>query len=160
MKTGHADAQFMFLELGKAVGLATRKTWSRSLPSDGVWLLSASEDLLPPLPVVALEVAVSEGPKQIKGSIDTLAEISPALAVLVINEVEIRRGALRKGTEIATIERQLKAKIDAAKDRMGRHQQRFELWSYKQLQRRYELATGAEVPETLARQASRLRKKS
>jgi len=148
----------MFLELGKALGFDTRKTWSRALPSDGVWLVSASEYLLPPLPVVALEVAVSEGPKQIKGSIDTLSEISPALAVLVINEVEIRRGALRRGVDVATVERQLKAKIDNARDRIARSQQRFELWSYKQLQRRYELATGIESPEMLNRQKNSARK--
>jgi hypothetical protein len=151
MKCGHADAQFMFDRLGKALGYRTRRTWSRQLPTDGVWLLPGSELLLPDAPAVALEVAVSEGPKQIKGSIDTLAEVSPALGVLVINEREIRRSALRKGIRAEVVERQVEEKFTAARDRITRHQQRITVWSYAELEHRYRLATGEDGPETLAR---------
>lgn len=154
MKVGHADAQYMFLAIGKALHYKTRLTWSRELPTDGVWLLPGDGYLLPETPAVALEVAVSEGPKAIKGSIDTLAEISPALGVLVINEVEIRRGALRSGVSTASIERGIQARFTAAHDRLSRHQQRLEVWSFEQLARRYRLATGTSAPPTLARLAA------
>lgn len=154
MKTGHADAQYMFLELGKSLGFGTRLTWSRKLPTDGIWLLSDEEYLLPEIPAVALEVAVSEGPKALKGSIDTLAEVSPALGILLINEVEIRRGAVRKGVDPAITERRIQEKFMDAEDRASRHQQRIAIWSYAQLAHRYRLGTGASEPPTLARLAA------
>jgi hypothetical protein len=151
MKTGHADAQYMFLAIGKALHYRTRLTWSRELPTDGVWLLPGDGYLLPEAPAVALEVAVSEGPKAIKGSIDTLAEVSPALGVLVINEDEIRRGALRNDVPTTSVERGIENRIAAACDRVSRHQQRIEIWSFKQLTCRYRLATGESTPPMLAR---------
>jgi hypothetical protein len=154
MKSGHADAQYMFSKLGESLGYKTRRIWSRSLPTDGIWLLPTDGYLLPEAPAVALEVAVSEGPKAIKGSIDTLAEVSPALGVLLINDMEIRRGGLRKGLEPIVIESQIEAKFTAARERLVRHQQRIELWSYEQMLRRYQIATGASGPPTLARLAS------
>jgi hypothetical protein len=154
MKAGHVDSQYMFLEIGKALGYATRLTWSQALPTDGVWLLPGDSYLLPEVPAVALEVAVSEGPKAIKGSIDTLAEVSPALGVLVINEAEIRRGALREGISVEIIERRIEGRFAAAYDRVGRHQQRIEVWTFEQLSRRYQLATGQSDPPMLARLAT------
>jgi hypothetical protein len=154
MKAGHADAQYMFLEIGKTLGYKTRRTWSRELPTDGVWLLSGDGYLLPEAPAVAVEVAVSEGPKAIKGSIDTLAEVSPTLGVLVINEVEIRRGALREGISAEVIERRIEGRLAAAHARMGRHQQRLQVWTFEQLSCRYRLATGRPGPPMLARLAT------
>jgi hypothetical protein len=66
----------MFRRLDERLGYKTRLTWSRSLPTDGVWLLPTDGYLLPETPAAALEVAVSEGPKAIKGSTDTLAQRS------------------------------------------------------------------------------------
>ena len=154
MKPGHADAQYMFAKLGRSLGYETRLTWSQSLPTDGVWLLPTDGYVLPNTPAVALEVAVSEGPKAIKGSIDTLAEVSPALGVLLINDMEIRRGGLRKGLDPVVVESQIESKFAAAGERLIRHQQRIELWSYGQMLCRYQLATGASGPPTLARLAS------
>lgn len=154
MKTGHADAQYMFMEIGKALEYRTRLTWSRDLPTDGVWLLPSSGYVLPEVPAVALEVAVSEGPKALRGSIDTLAEISPALGVLVINDAEIRRGALRDGLSAEVIERRTAERIAAAHDRAARHQQRIEVWTFAQLSRHYQLATGRSGPPMLARLAA------
>lgn len=141
----------MFLAMGQALGFKTRPTWSRELPTDGVWLVSTDELLLPELPAVALEVAVSEGPKAIKGSIDTLAEVSPALGILVINDAEIRRGAIRKGVDPQTIERRIRSRFDAAHDRARRHQHRLAVWGYDELAQRYRLATGATAPPMLDR---------
>jgi hypothetical protein len=144
----------MFERLGQALGYTTRRTWTRELPTDGVWLLPESGLYFAEMPAVAIEVAVSEGPKAVKGSIDTLAELSPALGVLLINELEIRRGELRKGVPAEDIERRLEHRTAAARDRSARHQQRIEIWSYADLRRRYQLATGAQEPETLTRLAT------
>jgi len=154
MKPGHAEAQSMFLEMGRSLGFSTRLTWSRQLPTDGVWLSPADEYVLPELPAVALEVAVSEGPKAIKGSIDTLAEVSPALGVLVVNDVEIRRSAIRKGTAPEAIERRIRDRIESARDRTGRHQQRFQVWDYAELANRHRLIVGGALAHPLGRQAA------
>lgn len=151
MRCGHADAQFMFERMGKQLGYKTRRTWTRELPTDGVWLLQGSGLLLPEVPAIALEVAVSEGPKAIKGSMDILAEVSPALGILVINDVEIRRGELRRGTPAEVVTRRIEGSMAAALDRSTRHQQRIEVWSYGQLQQKYRLITGDQGPATLAR---------
>jgi hypothetical protein len=139
----------MFERLGRALGYQTRRTWTRELPTDGVWLMPGSGLLFAEVPAAAIEVAVSEGPKAIKGSIDTLAEVSPALGVMLINEVEIRRGELRKGRTVDAVERMIANRVAAAKDRASRHQQRIEVWSYQELRRRYELATGSSETEIL-----------
>jgi hypothetical protein len=141
----------MFLAIGRTLGYQTRLTWSRDLPTDGVWLLPGDGYLLPEAPAVALEVAVSEGPKAVKGSIDTLAEVSPALGVLVINEAEIRRCALRDGISAEFVEEQIAGRFATAHERVAKHQQRVEVWTYEQLSRRYELATGESGPPMLAR---------
>ena len=154
MKPGHMEAQTMFLEMGKALGFRTRRTWSRQLPTDGVWLVSGDDHVLPMMPAVALEVAVSEGPKAIKGSIDTLAEISPALGVLVINDAEIRRTAIRKGVDPEKIEERIQSRFAAARERVARHQQRFEIWSQAELLRRYRLIVGAKFPPLPLRRAA------
>ncbi len=151
MRPGHADAQYMFLEIGKALGYRTRLMWSRELPTDGVWLLPGDGYALPEVPAVALEVAVSEGPKALRGSIDTLAEISPALGILIINDAEIRRGALREGLSAEVIERRVAERVAAAHNRISRHQQRIDVWGFAQLSRRYQLATGRSGPPMLAR---------
>jgi hypothetical protein len=141
----------MFERFGRALGYQTRRTWTRELPTDGVWLMPGSGLLFAEFPAVAIEVAVSEGPKVIKGSIDTLAEVSPALGVMLINEVEIRRGELRKGRSVEAVERMITDRVAAAKDRASRHQQRIEVWSYQELRRRCELATGSTETQILAR---------
>lgn len=143
----------MFEGMGRALGYTVRRSWTRELPTDGVWLLPGVGVLLPQAPAVALEVAVTEGPKALKGSLDTLAEVSPALGILVINDTEIRRGQLREGIEVNVIEERLAAKVTTVRDRISRMQQRIEVWSYGQLRLKYRLATGHEGPETLARLA-------
>jgi hypothetical protein len=154
VKPGHIEAQTMFLQIGEALGYRTRRTWSRQLPTDGVWLLPEEDQVLPALPAVALEVAVSEGPKAIKGSLDTLAEISPALGVLVINDAEIRRSAIRQGVDPTKIQSRIRSRFAAARERVARHQQHFEIWSHADLLRRYHLAVGATVPPVPIRSAA------
>ncbi len=155
MRPGHKDAQYMFERMGVTLGYETRRSWSRALPTDGVWLLPSSGELfLPEAAAVAIEVAVSEGPKTIKGSIDILAEVSPALGILVIHEVEIRRGLVRKGVDSTVIDRRVTDSMTNALDRVSRHQQRVEVWSYAQLLNNFRLITGEKAPVTLARMAS------
>jgi hypothetical protein len=154
MRCGHADAQFMFAQIGRALGFEVRQTWTRELPTDGVWLFSGTGMVLPMAPAVALEVAVSEGPKALKGSIDTLAEVSPALGVLMIDDAEIRRGMLRDGIAAEVIDNRLAARFDLVHNRISRSQQRIEIWNYSTLRFKYRLATGRHAPETLARTAT------
>lgn len=142
MRPGHADAQFMFEALGDALGFKVRRTWSRELPTDGVWLLPTDGFLPAEAPAVAMEVAVTEGPKAIKGSLDTLAEVSPAMGIVLINDLEIRRSALRDGISANVVEQRIASKFALATDRAARMQQRIEVWNYGQLRRKYCLATG------------------
>jgi hypothetical protein len=154
MRAGHADAQYVFERIGRAGGYVTRRTWNTDLPTDGVWLLRDTASFGVTLPIAALEVVVSEGPKSIKGSIDTLAEVSPAVGVLVIHEVEIRRGLIRGGVAPTAADRAVAMQVARAVDRVKRHQQRIVVWSYAQLRRRYELVTGDMSPVLLKRISS------
>jgi len=94
------------------------------------------------LPVVALEVVVSESPKTIKGSIGTLEAVSPSLGVLLLHEGEMRRTRILRGLETQPIERHLGELHEAVAGWLLRSHQRIEVWSFAQLQRRYELVTG------------------
>lgn len=142
MLTGHKDAQFLFERLGREMGYAYRRTWTVGLPTDGVWMLDETLSVGAELPIAALEVVVSEGPKTMKGSIDVLAEVSPALGILCINEVEIRRGLIRRGHSAEIAEKRIASLMAQAEDRIGRSQQRLAVWSYAQLEQRYRFNTG------------------
>lgn len=154
MRTGHKDAQFLFEQLGRAAGYAYRRSWTRALPTDGVWLLDESLTLGSELPIAALEVAVSEGPKALKGSLDILAEVSPSIGILCINEVEIRRGLIRKGVPQNHIVDRIAGLMMIAHERVARSQQRLAVWSYAQLEQRYRFNTGDSQPALLSRLAS------
>lgn len=154
MRTGHKDAQFLFEQLGRAAGYGYRRSWTRALPTDGVWLLDESLCLGSELPIAALEVAVSEGPKALKGSLDILAEVSPSIGILCINEVEIRRGLIRKNVPHDQIIDRIGRLMMMAQERVARSQQRLAVWSYAQLEQRYRFNTGDSQPTLLSRLAS------
>lgn len=154
MRTGHKDAQFLFERLGRAMGYGYRRSWTPILPTDGVWVADESLSVGSELPIAALEVVVSESPKTMKGSLDILAEVSPAIGILCINEVEIRRGMIRSGVAPEKIIAQVARCMATAKDRATRSQQRLAVWSYAELEARYRFNTGDRAPALLSRLAS------
>src|SRR5262245_12601619 len=97
MRNSHRQAQEMFLELGRLQGFAVRRQFSIAYPTDGVWLTKAGHGEEAGLPIAAIEVVVSESPKTILGSIATLENVSPAIAIVLVHEDEISRRLLRLG---------------------------------------------------------------
>lgn len=154
MRTGHKDAQFLFERLGRAMGYGYRRSWSQILPTDGVWLVDESLSVGTELPIAALEVVVSESPKTLKGSLDVLREVSPAIGILCINEVEIRRGLIRGGVAPSVISERIERMLAQARDRVTRSQQRLTVWTYAQLEHRYRFNTGDSQPALLSRLAN------
>ena len=141
MKPAHQETQKMFEEIGRSRGLRTRRSWSTSAPSDGVWLASAVPGVTD-LPLVAVEVSCTEGPKALRGSVAVLEEISPALGVLVLHEDQVRRGALADGRSSEEADRKVERLQGIAAQSVLTSRQRLEVWSFEQLQREYRLATG------------------
>jgi hypothetical protein len=143
MTSGHRDAIDLWLRLGERLGYRAESIFSQKWPSDGVWILPSVPCLgLPRLPVAAAEVVVSEGAKNLAGSVSTLEVISPSLAVIVLNEEEIFRGAVRSGKGEADISVRLTAVHSRLNDLISRSKQRFEIWSIEQLRRRVSLMSG------------------
>src|SRR2546422_25023 len=142
MRSGHREAQSLFLALGRKLGYPVRLQWSRHLPTDGVWLAGGRHPRVAGLPLVALEVVVTEGPKSVRGSIATLAAVSPSLGVLLVNEEEIRRVLIRDGVAVEAVDRSLGHQLRHLDDLLRTTNQRFEIWSFAHLRRKYELATG------------------
>ncbi len=147
MRPGHREAQEMFEQLGKALGYQTRRSWTRSHPTDGVWLNPGHDTLgFGYLPVVAIEVLVSEGAKTSRGSLATLTAVSPAVGVLLVHEEEIRRGMLRKGTSSEAADAVIGARRADLLDAANRTSQRIAIWTFSQLRRHLELAIGRSRP--------------
>jgi hypothetical protein len=142
LRAGHREAQDMFLAMGRALGYQTRRTWSAELPTDGVWVSPLASAPAGGLPIVALEVIVTEGPKTAKGSIQTLAAVSPALGIVCLQDEEIRRGLIRAGVIPQEAERRLLRQHDLIEEQFRRCTQRIELWSFGNLRRRYQVITG------------------
>jgi len=140
MRDAHRITQEMILAIGEANGYATRRSFSAHLPSDAVWL--RLDPVYKELPVAAFEVAVTEGPKALRGSITTLEQISPALGVLVLHDSELRRNLARKGFDAATIASRVSGRRRIAEEAAATSRQRIEIWSDSQVQHRYALATG------------------
>ena len=131
MRAGHRTAQRLFEELGRSQGFEPARSYTRKLPTDGVWLLKRG--LVELLPIVAIEVIVSESPKTVKGSIHTLELVSPALGVLLLENEEIWRRRIRNGdshenalTHTARLLRELAALANQSR-------QRIEVWTVSQL---------------------------
>ncbi|WP_182102726.1 hypothetical protein [Niallia taxi] len=139
MKLGHKDSQGLFLEMGKRLGYSPKKTYSEDLPTDGIWTIPHPLNLMDSLPVAAIEVAVSESPKTLRGSIRTLEDVSPLLAIILVHEGEITRRHIVKG---GTLDSALK-KISAIHNLLEREvlmsQQRFEIWTEHTLSRWYSI---------------------
>jgi hypothetical protein len=132
----------MFKEWGQELGLVHRGSHSRERPTDGVLFADVAESALIAAPVVALEVAASEHGKTLAGSIAVLELVSPALGLLVIQSDEIRRSLRRKGTAPDEIERLIDRLVRQATEMAASSRQRIEVWTFEQLRRRFQLATG------------------
>jgi len=144
----------MFEQLGKAKGYRTRRSWTRSHPTDGVWLNSGHDTLgLGDLPVAAIEVLVTEGAKSSRGSLATLTAVSPSVGILLVHEEEIRRGMLRKSINPAAINAVIEARHADLLDAANRTPQRIVIWTFSQLRRHFELATANSYPNPAAKSA-------
>jgi len=88
--------------------------------------------------LAALEVANSESPKVIKGSLTTLA-VSPSLGILVIQEEDIRRRLIRTGESPEFSDKYVEKKLADARELARKFHQRIEVWSFAQLKARCRL---------------------
>lgn len=137
--------------MAKHLGFDYRKTWTQPLPTDGVWVTRGDGIVIPVLPVVALEVVVTEGAKSIRGTADVLSEVSPSLGLIVVDEEEIRRALASRGLDLDRVDSEIAHKRDLAAAAARRADQRIEVWSKAQLTRAYQLITGDARPATLGR---------
>ena len=141
MRYAHSEAQKMFRTIGEMQGFRTSSTYKKDLQTDGVWWEEASLLGNTKIPFAAIEVVNSEDPKQMKGSLITLAEVSPALGILMIHELDIRRRFIRDGKSAYEIDKLITKKIEDAWTYASRLQQRIDVWSYEQLAYIHSLAT-------------------
>lgn len=136
MTAGHRKAQALWDQLGKNLGYRPARSANTAHPTDGVWLPPTRCPRFASVPIAAVEVVVSESRKTLRGSIVTLECVSPALAVVVIHEQEIRRRALRRGMPPAAADRHTDLLSQHAKALAARSRQRIEVWSFARLTRR------------------------
>lgn len=142
MTSGHKEGQALFEALGRRYGYEVRRSYSKCLPTDGVWYTDRQFGALPPVPVVAIEVVVSESRKSIRGSVVTLELVSPALGILLIHEEEMRRRLVRGGATQETVTARVAAARTHAREFAVNARQRIEIWSFADLVRLYRNATG------------------
>ncbi|HEX6509213.1 MAG TPA: hypothetical protein VF221_16415 [Chloroflexota bacterium] len=122
----------MFLAIGRAMGHEVRKSFSSTQPGDGVWL-EARPGILAGMPMAAIEVLVSEGAKEICGSVHRLEAISPVLGVIVVQEDEITRRLTRLGLNTSRIETVIANDIALVDSCLTTSKQRIQRWSFAQL---------------------------
>lgn len=133
LKLGHKEAQEKFFLIGQNLGYSTKLNYSSDLPSDGIWFTDHPLNLMDDLPILAIEVIVSESPKVIRGSIRTLENISPALAILLIHENEMINRTIKNGGNIIQARKSIERVKKLIKQETSKSQQRFELWNEKTL---------------------------
>lgn len=139
MRTGHREAQEKFLSTGRLLGHEVRRSFDRRWPTDGVWMTRASDGIAGGLPLVAIEVLVSEGPKTLRGSLGVLEAVSPALGVLLVQEDDIARRLRVRGASEAQIAAHLRRMHDHINEYRASVRQRTAVWTYQQLLRQHEL---------------------
>lgn len=137
MTQGHRGAQRLFDDMGRAFGYRVERTFSKALPTDGVWFARRTPRPEDRIPVMAIEVVVSESRKVLRGSVLTLESVSPAVGVLLIHEGEIRRRMIRGGASSTGVEARVAALHELANALVKNSRQRFEIWSHVSLERRY-----------------------
>lgn len=133
MKYGHKYSQLLFQELGEKLGYHAKKSYAPSLPTDGVWLIKHPLKMAEEIPLIAIEVVVSESMKCIRGSIRILEEVSPVIAIIIIHKSEMESNLLKKGIpEKKIVERMEKINRFILEETM-KSNQRFEIWSEQSL---------------------------
>jgi hypothetical protein len=88
------EYQNKLVEIGEALGYASRRSYRKNAMGDAVWLERTSAKYARSmLPVAAFKVLCFETGKEIQEALMTLQVISPALGVLVVVEEEYARRA-------------------------------------------------------------------
>ncbi|HZH18345.1 MAG TPA: hypothetical protein VE057_28595 [Archangium sp.] len=123
----------MFLDIGRAQGYVPRRSFSQHLPTDGVWLATTGIGRFHELPIVAIEVAASEGLKTWRGSLVTLEAVSPAVAILLLQDEEVRRRMSRAGATHPEIEETLGRMLTQMREAAARTRQRVEVYTMENL---------------------------
>lgn len=144
MRPGHKEAQDLFAAVGARIGFDVRRNYSTAMPTDGVWLLRSTMQRLHGSPIVAMEVPITESMKSLRGSVSTLEAVSPSLAVLLVQDEEIRRRLIARGASEEIADREvdsLAMKINAL---IAASRQRFEIWSVGDLRLHFRKLTGKE----------------
>ena len=141
MTSGRKEGQALFEALGRRYGYEVRRAYSKSLPTDGVWYMGQQFGALPPVPVVAIEVVVTESSTSIRSSVVTLELVSPALGILLIHEEEMRRRLMRAGAAPEVVGAKVAAAREHAREFAANARQRIEIWSFADLVRLYRMAT-------------------
>jgi hypothetical protein len=143
MTQGHKEGQALFEALGRQLGFDVARSFTRTLPTDGVWYAEKAAGRFGQVPLVAIEVLVSESRKTIRGSLMTLELVSPALGILLVHEEEIRRRLIRAGFNSDEADARVLRSRDHAEHLASASRQRVEAWSFADLVRHYRRATGS-----------------
>lgn len=143
MTQGHKEGQALFEALGRKLGFEVARSFSKTLPTDGVWFPDDRAGRFGQVPVVAIEVIASESRKTIRGSLMTLEMVSPALGILLVHEEEIRRRLIRAGLSSEEADARVRTSREHAEHLAAASRQRIEVWSFADLVRQYRRATGS-----------------
>jgi hypothetical protein len=133
----------MMDSIGSAKGYLTVRNFSPSHYGDGSWVSPHPLSLLATnvLPLISYEVIVSESfsLKSIRGSIRTLEEISPMLALMIVHEKEIEESLAEKGFQVTYIYSKIEHIYRLIRQEIATCSQRFEIMSEKDIEYFYEL---------------------
>ena len=128
MEQGHKQAQKLFLQLGVQQGFDVAKQWSKTLPTDGVWLARETNLWKGQLPYAAIEVLGSEKGKVVMGSIATLERVSPCVGILLLQDLQIERRCYRAGMSESETDEKVKREFDRVKSLTVGSTQRLVVW--------------------------------
>ena len=143
MTPGHSEAQQLFSDIGTARGFRVTRSFNEQWPTDGVWWHPQPPvPGLPALPLVACEAIVSETGKTLCGSVSTLEKCSPALAVLILHDEEIRRRLMRQGGTRTEVDRKIHNIGSRLRALTDSSRQRFSIWTFNQLCYRHRISVG------------------
>lgn len=133
----------MMDSIGSAKGYITVRNFSPSHFGDGSWVLPHPLSLLATnvFPHLSYEVIVSESfsLKSIRGSIRTLEEISPMLALLIVHEKEIEESLAEKGCSVTHIYSKIEQIYRMIRQEIATCSQRFEIMSEEDIEYFYQL---------------------
>ncbi|MCA0985147.1 hypothetical protein LCL89_14035 [Halobacillus yeomjeoni] len=133
MRAGHKLSQERLLKLGEEMNFIVKKTFSQSLPTDGVWLIKNPLLISEFIPFLAVEVIVSESPKTIRGSIKTLEQVKPTIAVVFIHEGEIVARWARQKMDAQQIHEKIKSLYNFLEKERLISSVRLEIWNEDRL---------------------------